>query len=160
MRIITVARKPLTGSVANNVLEHGTGAIHIGATRIGTETRVNPPASNKSGGVAYHMAVRGMPADAEATVASGRWPANMILEHQPECHLWDEGWGCTEGCPVAELDKESGPTGSWSPHTRPAGEEKQGTLFGLRREGNHYGDYGGGASRFYKQVSGVGSDQG
>src|SRR5690625_6702642 len=31
---IVVARKPLTGTVAANVLEHGTGALNIDATRI------------------------------------------------------------------------------------------------------------------------------
>ena len=32
---ITLARKPLTGTVAANVLEHGTGALNIDASRIG-----------------------------------------------------------------------------------------------------------------------------
>jgi hypothetical protein len=61
-------------------------------------------------------------------------------------------WACASGCPVAGLDEQSGPTGSWSPQHRPSGEMKQGELFGTRREGIHYGDFGGGASRFFKQV--------
>jgi hypothetical protein len=32
---ITVARKPLTGTVAANVLEHGTGAINVDGCRVG-----------------------------------------------------------------------------------------------------------------------------
>lgn len=36
---ICLARKPLTGTVAENVLEHGTGALNIDATRIGDEVR-------------------------------------------------------------------------------------------------------------------------
>ena len=64
-------------------------------------------------------------------------------------------WACGAGCPVAGLDAQSGPTGSWSPQHRLAGELKQGELFGTRREGTHYGDYGGGASRFFKQLSGT-----
>jgi DNA modification methylase len=35
---ITVARKPLTGTVAANVLEHGTGAINVDGCRVGTST--------------------------------------------------------------------------------------------------------------------------
>ena len=34
---ICVARKPLIGTVAQNVLKYGTGAINIGACRVGTE---------------------------------------------------------------------------------------------------------------------------
>ena len=35
---IILARKPLRGTVAANVLRHGTGALNIAATRIGTMT--------------------------------------------------------------------------------------------------------------------------
>jgi DNA modification methylase len=35
---IVMARKPVKGSIRENVLEHGTGAINIDATRVGTET--------------------------------------------------------------------------------------------------------------------------
>jgi DNA modification methylase len=34
---ITVARKPLTGTVAENVLQHGTGAINVDGCRVGDE---------------------------------------------------------------------------------------------------------------------------
>jgi site-specific DNA-methyltransferase (adenine-specific) len=34
---ITVARKPLIGTVAQNVLEHGTGAINVDGCRVGTQ---------------------------------------------------------------------------------------------------------------------------
>ena len=38
---VVVARKPLTGTVAANVLEHGTGALNIDACRIATEDSLN-----------------------------------------------------------------------------------------------------------------------
>ncbi|NBT49553.1 MAG: site-specific DNA-methyltransferase, partial [Actinobacteria bacterium] len=38
---IVVARKPLIGTVAENVLQHGVGGMNIDASRIGTETIVN-----------------------------------------------------------------------------------------------------------------------
>jgi len=43
---IILARKPLIGTVAENVLKHGTGGINIDGCRIGTESRHNPSASN------------------------------------------------------------------------------------------------------------------
>jgi site-specific DNA-methyltransferase (adenine-specific) len=81
---ITMARKPLEGTVAENVLAHGTGAINIDGCRVGTEQRWNPPAGNKPGGPALNMSVVGMPQDAEGTMATGRWPANLIHDGSDE----------------------------------------------------------------------------
>lgn len=75
---ITVARKPLVGTVAANVLAHGTGAINIDGCRVGTEVRVNPSAGNKPGGASLNMSSAGMPADAPPREAVGRWPANLV----------------------------------------------------------------------------------
>jgi len=78
-----LARKPLRGTVAQNVLEYGTGALNIDATRIpGTEAqeytvkRLKPGATlNKTGGnwrpdegVEYHGETK-----------AGRWPPNLLL---------------------------------------------------------------------------------
>lgn len=82
---VVLARKPLAGTVAANVLQHGTGALNIDASRIGTEgggTNCNkrdaagkclghPDRSGESFGVTYHAA--------EAAGPQGRWPANVIL---------------------------------------------------------------------------------
>ena len=77
---VVVGRKPLDGTVANNVKAWGVGGLNIGATRIGNEVRVNLPAGNKSGGSSYNLSVTGMPQDAESTTAIGRWPANILLD--------------------------------------------------------------------------------
>jgi len=37
MKIITLLRKPLDGSVADNTLKHGCGGLNIDATRVGIE---------------------------------------------------------------------------------------------------------------------------
>lgn len=81
---ICLARKPLIGTVAANVLEHGTGAINIDGCRVGTEVRINPPAANAAGGNSLMMSTRGMPQDADGTVAVGRWPANVITDGSEE----------------------------------------------------------------------------
>ena len=43
MQLITMARKPLQGTVAENVLRWGAGGINIDDCRIGSEVRFNPP---------------------------------------------------------------------------------------------------------------------
>jgi hypothetical protein len=78
---ITLARKPLEGTIAANVLEHETGALNIDGCRVGTEQRCNPPAGNKAGGNSLNMSAVGMPQDATGTIAAGRWPANLILTY-------------------------------------------------------------------------------
>ena len=73
-----LARKPLDGTYANNVLKHGVGGLNIDGCRVGDEVRINQPAGNKQGGNSYNMSVTGMPQDAKPTEAIGRFPANVI----------------------------------------------------------------------------------
>jgi hypothetical protein len=91
-----LARKPLVGTVARTVSEYGTGALNIDGCRIGTEDNLN--------GGAYSSGGRsGLPGDQRDSVAAGmfaegggrlpggyeqpagRWPANVVLSHSPEC---------------------------------------------------------------------------
>lgn len=81
---ITVARKPLIGTVAENVLTHGTGAINVGGCRVGDEVRYNAPAGNKAGGNSLNMSAVGMPQDAEGNTVAGRFPANLIHDGSDE----------------------------------------------------------------------------
>jgi DNA modification methylase len=86
---ICLARKPLVGTVAANVLQHGTGAINIDGCRVHaddaqggeyTVTRLKPGATlDKTGGnwrpedVLYHGEMK-----------PGRWPANVIHDGSEE----------------------------------------------------------------------------
>ena len=81
---ITVARKPLIGTVAANVLEHGTGALNIDGCRVGDEVRYNAPAGNAAGGNSLNMSMVGMPQDTEGRTVTGRWPANLIHDGSEE----------------------------------------------------------------------------
>lgn len=83
---ICVARKPLSGTVAANVLAHGTGGLNIDGCRVGTESRynANAPAGNKPGGNSYNMSAIGMPDDAEGSAVTGRWPANLVHDGSDE----------------------------------------------------------------------------
>ena len=78
--IICVAQKPVDGTYANNCIKWGCGTLAIDATRIGIETRINPPAANKPGGNWYNLSLVGMPQDAEPTIATGRYSANTIFD--------------------------------------------------------------------------------
>ena len=74
---ITVARKPLSGTVAANVLEHGTGALNIDGCRIAGE-----PTGERRNTVSLGSSSGGIYGAAGAFTTSGhdkgRWPANLI----------------------------------------------------------------------------------
>jgi DNA modification methylase len=80
---IVLARKPLIGTVAENVHQHGTGAINIDVCRVGSEVRFNAAAGNKAGGNSLNMSAIGMPV-ADGRLAIGRWPANLIHDGSEE----------------------------------------------------------------------------
>jgi DNA modification methylase len=77
---ITVARKPLIGTVAQNVLEHGTGALNIDGCRVGDgEDRAS---GGMSGGPARNGIYHDKGRCEQAT--GGRWPANLIHDGSDE----------------------------------------------------------------------------
>jgi len=91
MRVITVARKPLSeGNVASNVLKHGTGALNIDASRIGVSKRVPYKQAGVSSSKGFKDLDCGWGLKPAANVPGmnpdvGRWPANLILEHKAGC---------------------------------------------------------------------------
>ena len=76
---IVVARKPLIGTVAENVLTHGTGGLNIDASRIGTETITTTNGKGFSGSFEGGVNNNG------GATHQGRWPANLILGHAESC---------------------------------------------------------------------------
>lgn len=89
---IVLARKPLIGTVAANVAAHGVGGLNIDGCRTPGETRVNAPAGNKPGGVAYNMSAVGMPQGAASRLVEGRWPPNVLCDESVAADL-DETFG-------------------------------------------------------------------
>jgi DNA modification methylase len=80
---IIVARKPLVGTVAENVLTHGTGAINVDGCRVGTDggtAKGNPP-KDESNGI-YGHGING--ACDILDIGKGRWPANLIHDGSEE----------------------------------------------------------------------------
>jgi DNA modification methylase len=78
---ITMARKPLAGTVAANVLEHGTGALNVDGCRVGTNDGLGCSygGENKVYG-SYGMERGTRTGDA----LTGRWPANFCHDGSDE----------------------------------------------------------------------------
>lgn len=85
---IVLARKPLVGTVAENVLAHRTGALNIDGCRVGDEVReaaftsLAPCHGNKLGDADTAAAQRGTQGAPRTYV--GRHPANVIHDGAPE----------------------------------------------------------------------------
>jgi site-specific DNA-methyltransferase (adenine-specific) len=127
---VVVARKPLSGTVAANVLEHGTGALNIEACRVPGEVPSVPQpvygvrddgVTNFGSGVGRNGEMSSAPA--------GRWPANVVLDESQ----------------AAALDEMSGV--SQSRIGQPRGADS-GEGWGMTATGAEYDDNGG-ASRFF-----------
>lgn len=87
---ICVARKPLAGTVAANVLEYGTGALNIDGCRVGTEDTRSASYKMTSKGIdgggfaSGQMHTDGRDGSIIAGSACGRWPANLIHDGSDE----------------------------------------------------------------------------
>ena len=80
---ICMARKPLVGTVAANVLAWGTGAINVDGCRVGTEDDTGRPCGVH--GWQHHA--KGFTQSGKMVTqshASGRWPANVIHDGSDE----------------------------------------------------------------------------
>ena len=140
---IVLARKPLAEkTVARNVLAHGTGAINVDACRIGhgeppkTTTRTAP---RYSGAVLNRGQRGGAPDSVAGPSPSGRWPANVLLDHHA----------------AAWVDEQSGEASYNSPGVHGISGTHEGFVYGsdasFRGEGRRVFGYGdrGGPSRFF-----------
>ena len=129
---IVVGRKPLAGTVAANVAEHGTGALNIDGCR----TQAGQDYRNKCASVVGLDSNRNGSAYGEWTGVrqdsahtAGRWPTNVVLD----------------GDQADELDQQSG--SSTSRIGKPRGAAA-GDGWGMTHTGAEYADEGG-ASRFF-----------
>lgn len=150
-----LARKAPEGTLAENVLKHGTGGIHVDACRVASGPSETHSRSSEAGD---NQPVYGKygPQETHQTEGQklGRWPANVVFCHSPGCRKIGtqkvrgtksgsgsgfrstkfcgsvgvgeatgslffgfadaDGketipvWECQPGCPVAELDRQSG----------------------------------------------------
>lgn len=193
---IALACKRYDGTIANNILTHGVGALNVGACRLGGQVTINrwTDGAKPFGGGAGHPY--------ESVESEGRWPKNVILSHAPECVCVGtrevrtgtavkrngvsvdspvlpgalgnyppgtpdagyadggretvEMWACVPGCPVRQMDDQSGARPSTltgradpsKPHAHPA-TAGAGSWYGASKpKSSVYADSGG-ASRFF-----------
>ncbi len=145
---IVVARKPLIGTVAENVLTHGTGALNIDGCRIGYASDADK--DKALAGDAFKRKdtsdkgwsrpwmedaerVAQMNAESKQRAQTGRWPANVILDESQ----------------AAELDKQSGDLKPATGRTKRPDRSPFTTGLGELERDAVYDDGGGGASRFF-----------
>jgi len=89
---VIVARKPLAGTVAENVLLHGAGALNIDGCRIATDDNLNGGAYAEAGGRRESPSLRagsgmnqpGKTVGEAFEQPTGRWPANVIHDGSDE----------------------------------------------------------------------------
>jgi DNA modification methylase len=80
---IILARKPLDETLVSNVLKYGTGGINIDDCRIdGKPPSVAQPNLNRGLPGIYNWTIKGR--NGEMSEASGRWPANTIIDGSEE----------------------------------------------------------------------------
>lgn len=77
---IVMARKPLIGTVENNVNEYGTGALNIDLCRISTDESL----SGGAGALLSHMRDGRQAGKDWESNANGRWPANIMHDGSDE----------------------------------------------------------------------------
>jgi site-specific DNA-methyltransferase (adenine-specific) len=122
-----LARKPLEGTVAENVARWGVGALAIDASRVGTGADKTPAPTSRGDSSPWFTTTGD---NLGGDDSKGRWPANVILDAEAG----------------AALDEQSG---VWRSH-------RPGARYGMGYSGArfdktpimHHGDTGG-ASRFY-----------
>ena len=97
---VVVARKPLKGTVAANVLAHGTGALNIDGCR------VEGPKPDTTRGASVNASSMAAPLGGQGRIlddGKGRWPANVVLDESQ----------------AAALDEQSGDRPGDNPNRKP-----------------------------------------
>jgi DNA modification methylase/transcriptional regulator with XRE-family HTH domain len=116
---IVMARKPLGGTVAENVLEHGTGALNIDGCRVGWPGGNVPQVGTPQWGGPNKKSTA-VPGQEGATVERvapselGRWPANIIHDGSDEVLAafpdTDSGGGPAVGTARSKVNTYGEPT--------------------------------------------------
>ena len=147
---IIMARKPVEGTIVDNVLKHGTGGINIDECRVpyesGGSAATNPLVRELRGCKNNHGAdtgsswrITGEEGKVGHANMQGRFPANIIHDGSDE---------------VVELFPNTGTSAGGGRHTKGVGDNQQGNAFGSYSGGQPqdsigYGDSGSAARFFY-----------
>lgn len=147
---IVVAMKPIEGTFIENAKQWGVAGFNIDDSRIELQKSGEDKRLGGNGSWKTDKAAKTVYGDyAGENISSsprGRWPANLILSHHPECNELT----CHIDCPISIMNKQSGELKSGSNCIR----GKEGKFLehgGLGKKGDVQVTYGdrGGASRFF-----------
>jgi site-specific DNA-methyltransferase (adenine-specific) len=130
---ITMARKPLTGTVAENVLTYGTGGLNIDASRVPGELEGDPNRFANTNGGNFNTSLALENHKPPVVRSEGRWPANLIHDGSDE---------------VVRLFPQSKSTGGQASVAKGYGEFGGGTRVIENRDPG-FGDSGSAARFFY-----------
>jgi len=96
-------RKPIQGTIANNVLTFGTGGLNIDGCRIATSEIKEKNSIYKSKSTFRNCTGTKRHTGNGTSNVNGRWPSNTMFSHSEGCED-----NCQDGCPVKELEEQSG----------------------------------------------------
>ena len=148
---VVMVRKPCSEkTVAANVLKYGTGAINLGESRVGVETRTVGPTGTRIDQCEGRdpEKFKEWQSKQKPKQVQGRFPANLVLS----CDCDSENH--TEECAVRMLNEQSGPckTGNLEPHHLLRASENT-SMSGANQERHPRQSFGGdeatGAARFF-----------
>ena len=136
---VVVARKPLAGTVAANVLAHGTGALNIDGCRINPGHVVLGGSGNRESFRVMEGRSDRQEFDGNPAHTAGRWPANVVLDESQAEALDEQSGESRDGTAVKRNRSEDG---------RAPYEASSYMITDRSREDQTYGGQGG-ASRFF-----------
>lgn len=141
---ILIFQKPYAGKPAESIVATGAGALNVDGARIGGDIIItrNTPGQNKF----KHLFSGDMISGRGNSEHTGRWPANLLLSHAPDCN-----GVCVPDCPIEQLGQQSGerPNGyRINPSTNASWFGKQD---GNHIEGERGHDDAGTAARYFFQ---------
>lgn len=137
---IVVFQRPYQGRPVESITRTGAGALNVDGGRIagsevGAMREYNPRNDREN------WRITGGSNGSGATDPAGRWPANLLLSHNPDCN-----GVCTPGCAVAALGAQSGEltSGAATKEYERDGRDQWGMSSGQPHEGST-----GTAARFF-----------
>ena len=160
--LAVLARRACEGTVAENVLKHGAGALNIDACRVPYTEDIDfdrQQRQQQDNGVVSFGAAGLIGKEIPLYKQGGRWPSNLVFVHTEQCARAGQEWECSNDCLVSALDGQTGTlkSGNLLPtHKQGSGKNSfQGWGYGNLIQGVYGGDSGG-ASRFFSQFNNLG----
>jgi len=113
-----LARKPLTGTVADNVLTWGVGALNIDGSRVAYEGKAPTGSGNGSSKSIFSQVQNSKGNGGNETSPLGRWPANVILDEHAAEALDEQSGHSVSKATLMQPDPDNDERGTWQMRPR------------------------------------------